>query len=52
MANAYKLFEICKTCGGDGIDKSDGTVCKTCAGEKVVLVGYCSEAIFNIPELD
>ena len=52
MANAYKLYEICKQCGGDGVDKGTGLVCKSCEGEKVMLVGYCSEAVFDIPELD
>jgi len=57
MANAYKLYSICKTCDGTGIaknkDNQGGTmVCPDCNGAKVLLIGYCSESVTDIPALD
>jgi DnaJ-class molecular chaperone len=52
MANAYKLYEICKQCGGSGLDKGSGLTCKSCDGAKVKLIGYCTEAVYDIPEVE
>ena len=53
MANAYKLYNLCGSCGGTGISNdSEGGVCNGCNGKKVLLAGYCTEAVTDIPELD
>jgi hypothetical protein len=58
MANAYKLYRVCPDCKGTqllGTGAEFGAVeqrtCTTCSGNKVVLWGYCTEAIADITEI-
>jgi len=59
MANAYKLYKICSSCKGTGkITLPIGSsptptecTCFDCVGAKVYLWGYCTEAIFAIPDI-
>lgn len=54
MATVYKLYEICKECGGTGkeiIAGKDEVTCKQCNGDKVKLTGYCSADTYDIPEI-
>jgi len=59
MANAYKLYQICPYCEGTGIKllpigagpELQEFPCEFCAGAKVILWGYCTEAIFAIPDI-
>jgi hypothetical protein len=57
-ANAYKLYQVCLQCNGSGTilnekteTAADTETCPMCLGAKVVLWGYCTEAIFSIPEI-
>lgn len=60
MANAYKLYRICPQCRGTKkVVESDGNDpchnvekdCSGCGGTGLVLWGYCTEAIFSIPDV-
>lgn len=61
MANAYKMYQLCPQCcghghlhsysGGEGGVVESEQTCPTCSGNKVVLWGYCTETIYNIPEV-
>jgi len=59
MAEAYKLYNICLTCGGDGTilapvgagPTMTEVPCPVCLGEKIKLVGYCTFATYQIPEV-
>ena len=54
MANAYKIYNLCGECGGAGTtsDATGSRECKMCHGKKVMLAGYCTEAVTDIPALD
>lgn len=59
MAEAYKLYTICKTCKGVGtIDLPLGAgptptsvECPECDGAKIILASYCTVATYEIPDI-
>jgi DnaJ-class molecular chaperone len=56
--NCYKLYKVCPTCKGTGsvsIPVGAGptpttVTCPECTGTKMILWGYCTEAIFSISD--
>lgn len=52
MANVYKLYDICGECKGTGVVEGNvESVCPLCNGAKIILKGYCTEAVTDVPEV-
>jgi hypothetical protein len=53
MAKCHKLYELCNSCNGTGIDGTvEGGICLLCGGTKLKLTGYTTEEYFDIPEVE
>ena len=53
MATGYKLWMICPSCKGTGLngdEKSGNRQCSECSGIKYIVGGWCSEDTYTIPE--